>query len=329
MQNYIKSKENLMNSKWEMVKEFHVKFEHPVSNYPVMLNLDRVVKRYNWMLEEINEFKESKNCYEQADAMVDLMYFALGTLVEMGVKPDKLFQIVHKANMDKLWPDGKPHYNSEGKTVKPANWKDPMEELIREIHNQEKIGACHHYEVEKAENFLCVPAVLSAIINCMTDINISQRELSLYFPEVNVPIGYNGPIINYKETSNTKNWGIIVNKNTINNLFNKLNIPLKESYRAINTISENDFEEIIKLNLLKGSSIICGYNYGLLNNMEDKINIGHVCIIKSISKDEKIEYLDPGPDNFGIRFVKSDLLYQAIRSRSDGLWIISPSRHEE
>jgi len=125
-----------LNETWEMVKEFHQRFGHPAEEKPVLLDADRVQKRYNWMLEEINEFKESPDIYNQADAMIDLIYFAVGTLVEMGVKPNKLFDIVHSANMEKLWPDGKPYYNGEGKTIKPENWQDPFPKIKSEIDAQ-------------------------------------------------------------------------------------------------------------------------------------------------------------------------------------------------
>lgn len=111
-----------MNKEYEEVKKFQKAFGHPYSNKPTLLTYERALKRYRWMLEEINEFLEaSKNqdIVEQADAMIDTMYFALGTLVEMGVKPDKLFYIVQEANMSKLFSDGKPHYNEMGKVIKP------------------------------------------------------------------------------------------------------------------------------------------------------------------------------------------------------------------
>lgn len=125
-----------MNREWLMVKDFQLKFGHPVSERPTFMEQDRAQKRYNWMLEEINEFLEADEIVEQADAMIDVMYFALGTLVEMGVEPDRLFEIVQEANMSKLWPDGKPHYNSEGKTIKPSTWIDPHEKLKEEILKQ-------------------------------------------------------------------------------------------------------------------------------------------------------------------------------------------------
>lgn len=129
-----------MDKEWLMVKEFQEKFGHPVAKYPVYMDSERARKRYDWMLEEINEFLEADEIVEQADAMIDVIYFALGTLVEMGIKPDNLFKIVQDANMSKLWPDGKPHYNSEGKTIKPPTWVDPHDKLSQEIQSQyEKI----------------------------------------------------------------------------------------------------------------------------------------------------------------------------------------------
>ena len=125
-----------MNKEWNAVREFHIKFGHPVEDKPKQMSAERAKKRYNWMLEEINEFIEADEIVEQADAMIDVIYFALGTLVEMGIQPDALFQIVQDANMSKLWSDGKPHYNAEGKTIKPSTWEDPHEKLKAEIKNQ-------------------------------------------------------------------------------------------------------------------------------------------------------------------------------------------------
>ena len=118
-----------MNKEYNDVREFHEKFGHPVKETPTFLPKERAQKRYNWMLEEINEFLEADEIVEQADALIDTIYFALGTLVEMGVEPDKLFEIVQHANMSKLWADGKPHYNAEGKTIKPDDWEDPHNKL--------------------------------------------------------------------------------------------------------------------------------------------------------------------------------------------------------
>jgi predicted HAD superfamily Cof-like phosphohydrolase len=118
-----------MNKEYELVREFHRRFGHPIADAPHMLDDERVSSRGKWMLEELYEFFESTDMYEQADAIIDLMYFALGTLVEMGMPPDELFAVVHEANMAKLWEDGIPRYDEIGKTLKPDGWTDPAPKL--------------------------------------------------------------------------------------------------------------------------------------------------------------------------------------------------------
>ncbi len=119
-----------MKKEWSDVKEFHDKFGHPCPDQPVMLDKKRSLSRAKWMNEEVAEFLIADNIYEQADAMIDLLYFALGTMVEMGLEPDELFSIVQEANMSKLWSDGKPHYNpKDGKVIKPEGWEDPTPKI--------------------------------------------------------------------------------------------------------------------------------------------------------------------------------------------------------
>lgn len=128
-----------MDQAWKKVMEFHQHFDVPRRETPELLAAERVETRVNWLLEEINEFKEASTIQDQADAMIDTIYLALGTLVEMGVKPEALFNIVHEANMSKLWEDGRPRYReSDGKVIKPPTWKDPQPRLAEEIEEQRK-----------------------------------------------------------------------------------------------------------------------------------------------------------------------------------------------
>ena len=96
----------------------------------VMEDEEFIQQLHTKLNEEVAEFLIADNIYEQADAMIDLMYFALGTMVEMGLEADELFEIVQQANMAKLWPDGKPHYNpKDGKVIKPDTWEDPAPKI--------------------------------------------------------------------------------------------------------------------------------------------------------------------------------------------------------
>ena len=94
-----------INNEFNMVKEFQKAFNNPYEEKPKLMGMERALKRYSWMQEEIDEFIEATqegDLVEQADAMLDVIYFALGTLVELGVEPEPLFAIVQKANMNKL-----------------------------------------------------------------------------------------------------------------------------------------------------------------------------------------------------------------------------------
>ena len=125
-----------MNKEFNEVKKFQQAFGHPTSDVPKIMEEERGKKRYLWILEELNEFLqavENKDIVEQADAMIDVIYLALGTLVEMGIEPDELFYIVQTANMNKLWSDGKPHYNDMGKVIKPEGWENPHPKLEKAI----------------------------------------------------------------------------------------------------------------------------------------------------------------------------------------------------
>lgn len=192
---------------YNMVKEFHIAFGHKAPDEPVALTLAERRVRFGFMVEEIAEFYEANTAVEQVDALVDLSYFAIGTVVNIGSNSAAvrniqytrvsefttiwhhssrhelatnllgrvsefllrdswraqgacvvvmtnfvsvqmgsrgydmvpLFQIVHEANMAKLWPDGKPRWReSDGKVLKPVGWVGPEDRLAEEIARQQK-----------------------------------------------------------------------------------------------------------------------------------------------------------------------------------------------
>jgi predicted HAD superfamily Cof-like phosphohydrolase len=93
--------------------------------------------RAAWIEEEAQELREATTIDAQADAFIDVIYFALGGLVEMGLQPGPLWDIVQGANMAKLWPDGHPRFrDGDGKVLKPAGWEDPGPRLAAEIRRQ-------------------------------------------------------------------------------------------------------------------------------------------------------------------------------------------------
>ncbi|SJZ62310.1 hypothetical protein SAMN02745116_00953 [Pilibacter termitis] len=166
------------DEKFNKVREFHQTFDKEVLQKPKAYDPQQASFRSGFKVEEIVEFlyatsnndqvlfeelvenlksdvekaKEkvlAKNeptedvLTDQADALIDLLYFTYGSFVLMGVDPDKLFSIVHEANMGKIWADGEAHYDPiTHKILKPENWEERFapekkikEELARQREN--------------------------------------------------------------------------------------------------------------------------------------------------------------------------------------------------
>ena len=121
-----------INEPFEDVKQFQIAFGHPVGETPCPLSGHEKKRRISWLNEEIAELEAAETVEDQADAIIDLMYFAFGYLVEMGVPPAGVWQAVHRANMAKLWPDGA-HVDAMGKVVKSPHWRGPEEETRKYI----------------------------------------------------------------------------------------------------------------------------------------------------------------------------------------------------
>lgn len=125
----------MLNEAYEMVKIFQTDAGQPVSNVPRCLEKERVDIRAKWMSEELQEFLTAPDLYSQADAIIDLLYYLLGTCVEMGIKPDTLFQIVHESNMKKITSAASAIKDNDGKVQKPLSWTHPDTSLINAINS--------------------------------------------------------------------------------------------------------------------------------------------------------------------------------------------------
>lgn len=76
----------------------------------------------------------------EVDALTDLLYLTYGSFVLMGVDPKPLFDTVHEANMGKIFPDGKAHFDPvTHKILKPDDWEEhfaPELSIRRELDSQ-------------------------------------------------------------------------------------------------------------------------------------------------------------------------------------------------
>lgn len=90
--------------------------------------------------KEVNATDNLTILTQQVDALVDLLYFTYGSFVLLGVDPKPILEIVHQANLGKLFPDGKPHYDPvTHKVLKPADWAQryaPEPKILAELKRQ-------------------------------------------------------------------------------------------------------------------------------------------------------------------------------------------------
>lgn len=69
---------------------------------------------------------------EVADALADIVYVAYGTALTYGIDLDAVLQEVHRSNMSKLGPDGRPILREDGKVLKgPGYFPPAIGEVLR------------------------------------------------------------------------------------------------------------------------------------------------------------------------------------------------------
>lgn len=122
----------------EMLKNVEL-FNHqvlglPIPEVPATLDEGRAQWALTALREEVDEFGEATEKQDvagAADALIDLVYFALGRLVEMGVPAAAVFEEVQRANMQKERGELSKRPHSKGfDAVKPAGWGAPDHDFL-------------------------------------------------------------------------------------------------------------------------------------------------------------------------------------------------------
>ena len=119
----------------EKLIDFHKSFEINIEKNPIIPGEARCKLRQKLLEEEVNELKtawKSEDIIEVADALADIQYVLLGTVLEFGLQDyfSDLFNEVHRSNMTKLDENGKPLRRSDGKVIKSELYKPPRIDKI-------------------------------------------------------------------------------------------------------------------------------------------------------------------------------------------------------
>ena len=129
-------KSTIPESTLEKVAEFHRAFDTPVQPCPTIPDPDRRDLRVELIREELKELDEADDIVEIADALVDLHYVVMGSVLEYGLQEIfvELLDEIHDSNMSKLDDEGNPIFRKDGKILKSDNYRPP--ELAKIILNE-------------------------------------------------------------------------------------------------------------------------------------------------------------------------------------------------
>lgn len=122
-------------SNFDSVKQFHEFFGIGYEGGPRQLPPE-LKWRDDFLLEELNELKEAResgDLAKQFDALIDMVYVALGTAYLQGFPWQRGFLEVHLANMEKRRAvDGEGRGTNDIR--KPDGWKAPDIERVLHTH---------------------------------------------------------------------------------------------------------------------------------------------------------------------------------------------------
>ncbi len=120
-----------MKEQLQALLEFHRTFGAYVSEVPTA-DLPPEVRelRIRLIEEELAEYADAArrgDLVAVADALTDLLYVVLGAMVAHGLQDvaEALFAEVHRSNMSKAGPDGRPLLREDGKILKPSTFSPP------------------------------------------------------------------------------------------------------------------------------------------------------------------------------------------------------------
>lgn len=127
-----------LGTNYQDIQNFHNKFGVPTATEPSFLGTELYGFRSKFMQEELDEFQTACAGLDMegaADALIDLVYVAMGTADMMGLPWQALWDEVQRANMSKVRAE-RAEQSARGTAfdvIKPAGWEPPdhCDALIR------------------------------------------------------------------------------------------------------------------------------------------------------------------------------------------------------
>lgn len=163
------TEKNRLCQEFADVRAFHRKFDLIVGDRPQHLTWRKLKERVEFLLEELQELAEGcgleidavaggvgvinngqveQDLAQQADALVDLVYVALGTAVQLGLPWEALWDDVQRANMSKV--RGMTKRGHQVDVTKPEGWRGPRTHEILHEAGYDRARWCAPGKIDEA-----------------------------------------------------------------------------------------------------------------------------------------------------------------------------------
>lgn len=137
-----------MRNPQALVTEFHRAFGLPIGDRPTAEVTSALTDlRLRLLRDEVQELAEAVAAGDvagMAQEMADVVYVVYGYAITNGIPLDAVVAEVHRANMSKLGPDGRPVMREDGKVLKGPNYRLPDVVGVLEFGgNPQPCVGCH------------------------------------------------------------------------------------------------------------------------------------------------------------------------------------------
>ena len=122
------------------MREFTMAYKDDLPTHPQHMTAEDIAFIRQMVNDEMDELMAAQTVTEQADALVDAIYYICDCAVRNGINLDPIFDIVHNANMQKVVNGKVVRREEDGKILKPEGWEDPALKLEKEMTRQAREG---------------------------------------------------------------------------------------------------------------------------------------------------------------------------------------------
>jgi predicted HAD superfamily Cof-like phosphohydrolase len=281
-----------------LVREFQQLAGQPAPSVPCRLSASRLEARIKWMQEELLELKMAKDLHDEVDALLDLIYFALGTLVEMGIAGSEPFRLIHNANMRKIGARGERKNGIDGKLGKPQNWVDPRPDVAAALVRRHT-----PLLLTIAEPHGCLAASL----------HMALQRLKLEVPLSNI-VACLPPVVLPAEAPEARSVGVTLPTRDLTGIVS--NFGAIDDFVPIEMLDEAAFPTVLEKSLLRYAAVGVAFDSGIVYGQGT--DHGHFTLVAAVDGDDVL-LVDAGPETCGLQSVRIFDLYAGMKRRGDGV----------